>query len=167
MTQANTLDILKQAILLERRGQGFYSQVARGACDPAVAAFFTSMAEEEAKHIKVLARQYKSYVETSAFAPGDEEGGSGVRAAAAVLDEETRGRISAAGFEAASIEAAMFMEQKAVDLYAGRALAATDPEERKLYAWLASWEREHLAMLSDINKSLVESVWYDNQFWPF
>jgi rubrerythrin len=87
--------------------------------------------------------------------------------AASVLDEATRKKIAAAGFEAAAIEAAIHMENKAVDLYSGRAASAVDPEEKRLYTWLATWEREHLNQLVDINKSLIESIWNDNSFWPF
>ncbi|MFH1154274.1 MAG: ferritin family protein [Pseudomonadota bacterium] len=167
MTQVNTLEILKQAILLERRGHGFYKAVAEKAADPDVASFFDSMAAEEKKHMQVLGGQYKSYHETSRFASGAFDQGDLSQISASVLDGETRKKIAAAGFEAASIEAAIFMEQKAVDLYSRQAQAAVDPEEKKLYTWLAAWERQHLNQLAEINKSLIESIWNDNNFWPF
>jgi rubrerythrin len=44
---------------------------------------------------------------------------------------------------------------------------ATDLNEKELYAWLADWEQTHLKMLNEMNKQLMESIWNDNQFWPF
>ena len=167
MAQGTTLDILKQAILLEKRGYGFYRTVAAQAADPAVASFFDSMAEEEEKHARVLGKQYKSYLESSRFSSGAFDPSDVSDVAARVLDDETRKKISAAGFEAASIEAAILMEKKAVELYDGQAKAASDPEEKKLYEWLTAWEREHLNQLVTINEALIESIWNDNRFWPF
>ena len=72
-----------------------------------------------------------------------------------------------AGFEVAAISAAMSMEERAIRLYAERAESAADPEEKAMYAWLASWEKEHLDYLSKIDRELTEGIWLDSQFWPF
>jgi rubrerythrin len=59
------------------------------------------------------------------------------------------------------------MEERAIQLYAKSAQTASDPEAKALYEWLATWERDHLNMLLDIDKALKEKIWFDNQFWPF
>ena len=50
--------------------------------------------------------------------------------------------------------------------YAGRAKETADAMEKELFEWLANWEKTHLQLLSDIDRELQESVWYDNKFWP-
>jgi rubrerythrin len=167
MSEAKSLDILKQAMLLERRGRAFYRNVAERSDDDEVTSFFNLMAAEEEKHVGVLAKQFKSYKEKGSFEPGTFDESETSKVASVVLDRGIKDAISAADFEAAAIGAAISMEERAVKVYADGAESATDPEEKSLYRWLSAWEQEHLRMLMDIDKALVEKVWYDNQFWPF
>ena len=71
MSDDKTVEILKQAILLEKRGQAFYGQVARQASGKAVKQFFGMMAEEEVKHVQILSNQFKAYQDTNKFNPDD------------------------------------------------------------------------------------------------
>ena len=167
MSNAAPLNILKSAILLERRGRAFYENAAGAAKDPSVKEFFSMMAKEEVEHIAILAEQYKRYREGNRFAAVAPQTPSPTGVAEAVLNAITASRISAADFESAAVSAAMAMEERAIRLYADRAEATSDPEEKKLYQWLAGWEGEHLEMLSRIERALTESIWNDNQFWPY
>jgi rubrerythrin len=54
MSEDRTVEILKNAILLEKRGKAFYHKVAEQASGKAVKAFFEMMADEEVKHVKIL-----------------------------------------------------------------------------------------------------------------
>ncbi len=65
-------DILKEAILLEKRGKAFYSNVAEQSRSQAAKKIFTMMAEEEDEHIKFLAKQFKSYNQDHKFVKPDE-----------------------------------------------------------------------------------------------
>ena len=47
MSASQALNILKEAILLERRGKAFYNKVAEQAADPSVKEFFEIMAKED------------------------------------------------------------------------------------------------------------------------
>jgi len=167
MTQTNTLEILKQAIVLEKRGHAFYHKVGQQAEDEAVKSFFDSMAQEELGHIKVLTAQFKTYNENGLFEPDSfvENGGSTLPAS--ILDIGIKEKISAAGFEAAAISAAIAMEQRSIEVYSQQSERATDPEEKRVYMWLATWERVHLKMLMEIDRALLDQVWSDNSFWPF
>ena len=49
MEENNTLEILKQAILLERRGKAFYQKVAEQTENKTIRDVFEMMAEEEQK----------------------------------------------------------------------------------------------------------------------
>ena len=122
------------------------------------------MAEEEVKHVEILSEQYKAVKKNGVFSTPDTSKTGGV--SEHVLTPQVKDRLSAAEFEAAAISAAMLMEERAIALYANRGEEATDPEEKKLYRWLADWEKEHLAFLAAIDQELKERIWNDNGFWP-
>ena len=167
MSEDRTVEILKNAILLEKRGKAFYQKVAQQASGKAVKAFFETMADEEVKHVKILADQYKAYQENQQFNPGNYSEEHGREMASKVITTQLKEEISAAGYEAAAISAAMSMEKNAISLYQNRADETNDPNEKALYKWLAEWEEQHLHFLSEIDNELREQIWNDNSFWPF
>lgn len=166
MTDATALDILKNAILLEKRGRAFYSRVADQASAPAVKDFFGMMADEEDKHVAVLSAQYRTYRGKGAFAEGNWEEKASAGFSSEILSERLKREISAADFEAAAIAAALSMERNAVRFYGDRAAAATDPQEKALYEWLSEWETEHLEFLARVEREVTEAIWNDAHFWP-
>jgi len=167
MKEEGTLNILKQAILLEKRGKSFYSTAAQNSGNEAVKRFFELMAAEEDQHVEVLSKQYRQFQKEKTFISDELHHDFNSDVASEVLTEQVRQRISAAGFEAAAISAAMAMEERAIKLYSSGAEKADSPVEKALFKWLAEWEREHLRVLSAVDRELSEKVWYDNQFWPF
>ena len=167
MSEDKAVEILKNAILLEKRGKAFYSQVAQHTSGKAVKQFFEMMADEEVKHIKILSDQFKAYQDKKRFDPGDFNDDHSISIASNVLTEDMKAEIAAADYEAAAISAAMSMEEKAIQLYSERAAEAEDSNEKVFYEWLVKWERQHLKFLSDIDRELKEQVWNDNSFWPF
>ena len=94
MTESKTLQILKQAILLEKRGQSFYQNVAEQAKNEAVQFFFKFMSEEEAIHIDILAGQFRAYMKTGQFEPDsfDENETSDIESY--VINDEIKEKIS-------------------------------------------------------------------------
>lgn len=167
MTAYNPLDILKEAILLERRGRAFYEQVASQAHNAAVRGFFQNMADEEHRHMQILDAHFRAYAETETFAGFDAQTAEKVPVADLVLSDTLKQQIAAAGFEAAAISAAMLLEEQAVTLYADRARLATDRNEKALFRWLADWEHGHLTYLADLDREIKKQIWHDRQFWPF
>jgi rubrerythrin len=165
MQESGTLDILKQAILLEKKGNAFYQQVADHTKEAEVRDFFQMMADEEKRHIQILSGQFKNFHADGKLSPFDSEGSSDVPAV--VLSDKIKDKIAAATFEAAAISAAMSMEKAAIQLYSGRAKSAEDREEKALYAWLAKWEENHLEFLAGLDGELKERVWNASSFWPF
>jgi len=160
-------DILKTAILLEHRGKAFYTTAARESQSEAVRQFFTRMAEEEEEHIEFLSRQFAEFEKSGKFAKNTMQNPAEDAEAAIILSDKIKKEISAAGFEAAAISAAIDFENRAVDVYQGRANSATDPNEKEMYRTLADWERTHFHMLHQIDEDLKEQIWQDNNFWPF
>ncbi len=165
MSESAALEILKHAILLEKRGRSFYQKVAEQSEDEMVKSFFEFMRDEEIEHIRVLTDQFKAFHENGVFKAGAFDENKASEVASNIMNKTVREKISAAGFESAAIGAAISMEERAVKVYSERGRSATDPEEKKLYNWLAEWERQHLNMLLDIDKGLMEEIWFDNNFW--
>lgn len=166
MTESKSMEILKTAILLERKGKAFYSSVADKADDPDVKKFFQLMADEEDDHIRFLTEQFAHYTSNQKFKEthvNKEEDNT----AEQILSDKVKKQIHAASFEAAAITAAIDFETRAVQVYSERAQSATDPEEKQFYQFLSDWEKGHHKLLHEIDKEVKEKVWFDNNFWPF
>jgi rubrerythrin len=160
-------DILKTAILLELRGKAFYTTAARESKSDAVRKIFTMMAEEEEEHIRFLSRQFAEFQKTGKFVKNNIADPVDDTEAAIILSEQVKKEISAAGFEAAAISAAIDFENRAIEVYQGRADESTDPNEKEMYQMLSDWERTHHRLLYELNEDLKQQIWYDNNFWPF
>ena len=167
MNTDKTLDILKMSILMEKKGLAFYKNVAGQTSDPEISKIFKIMASEESIHVKFLSEQFLSFEKDKEFTCPNlpDQGQDGI--VNMILSEEIKNNISAAGFEAAAISAAIDMEKKAIEVYSAQAEAATEPNEKRLFTWLADWEKTHLKILNDLDNDLRENIWYDHQFWPF
>lgn len=162
------LDILKSAILFEQRGKAFYSTVAQQTSNMEVRKIFETMAHEEQTHIEFLSEQFRHYQQNNEFKKVKlSEKTEGESIADLVLTEQLKNELSSAGYEAAAISAAIDMETKAIELYSSRAKEASDLNEKIIYEWLADWEQGHHKILNELNKELMEKIWYDNQYWPF
>lgn len=160
------VEVLKTAILLERRGKAFYTQAARQTESKSAKKIFEMMSEEEDAHIDFLTKQFKNYQKYQEFlksepAPEEDE------AVVQILSEKIKNEINAAGFEAAAISAAIDFENRAIEVYSNRAEEATDPNEKEMYQMLADWEKGHHHLLHKLNEDLKEQIWNDNNFWPF
>ncbi|MDJ0801427.1 MAG: ferritin family protein [Desulfobacterales bacterium] len=167
MDSEKAVEILKQALLIEKKGKAFYSQVAGTAQHPEVKQFFETMAEEEVRHIEILSDQFRAYHENRRFASLNYDSDAGKSAVENVLTQDLVAAMQAADFESAAVSAAVAMEKNAIKLYGGRAAEATDPEEKALYEWLARWEKSHLSFLAELESELTQKVWFDQNFWPF
>jgi rubrerythrin len=163
----SSIDILKEAILLERRGKAFYTTAARQTQSEAARKIFEMMAAEEDEHINFLSKQFAYYEKNKEFMKVDEAADADDATVMAILSEEIKKQINAASFEAAAISAAMDFETRAVQIYSDRATSATDSNEKEMYQMLADWEKGHHFWLHKINEDLKEQIWYDNNFWPF
>lgn len=160
-------DILKTAILLERRGKAFYTQVARQSESKSAKKIFEMMAEEEDAHINFLSRQFSHYEKNHEFLHNEMHQDVDESNAVMILSENIKKEISAAGFEAAAISAAIDFENRAIEVYSNRAAEATDENEKSMYQMLADWEKGHHHLLHKLNEDLKEQIWNDNNFWPF
>jgi rubrerythrin len=167
MENSKALEILKTAILLEKRGKAFYEKMAEQTESPEAKKIFTTMAEEEKAHVEFLSVQFNNFIKEGKFSRPEIANGETEDISHEILSPKLVKEISAASFEAAAISAAMDFETRAVELYSRRSEESSDPNEKEMYRWLANWESGHHKILHDLNEALKESIWYDNQFWPF
>jgi rubrerythrin len=167
MENNKTIEILKTAILMEKRGQALYANVVENTKVEEVKNIFSLMAKEEKMHEEFLMKQLTEYGKNQSLADIKlpEETDHSINNM--ILGKDLKTRITAAGFEAAAISAAIDMESNAIRIYGERAQEATDPNEKALFAWLSDWEKGHHKILSQLNDELKEQIWYDNNFWPF
>ena len=165
MEENITIEILKTAILLERRGKAFYLKVASQTKDPDVKQIFEIMAEDQDELLKVLSEQVAYYSQNQAFKIIKLPKASGTTVSE-ILSTKIKENISAASYEAAAISSAIDMETRAIAVYTERAKQSTIPEEKKFYQWLADWEKGHYDILFELDSELKEKIWFDNGFWP-
>ncbi len=165
MTRQDGIEIFKEAILLEHRGRALYESAAAGTASQAVKELFRTLQAEEEKHIEILSQRLKSLFEGAD--PGSVELGPVEPGLVdRVLNDRVVSEISAAGYEAAVISAALDFEKRAVTYYGEQADRAQGTESGKLFQWLHDWEISHLSMLAGLDSALREKIWYDNSFWP-
>lgn len=167
MTDNKIVEILKSALLLEKRGEAFYGQMAASSSDDDVKAFFQLMADEEAVHVDILTKHLKEYGVSGKFVSGGYITDEMSKVSESVLTKNIKNKISGAGFEAAAIGAAIGMEHNAIKLYSQRAKETDNKDEKELYEWLTKWETVHLNELVVIDNDLKENIWADNNFWPY
>ncbi len=165
MANTKLLDILKGAILLEHRGKALYESVVKTSESDGVKELFDMLSREEDKHIRILEKQFSLIAKGDSFdiAELEKEHAS---AHEAIMTDGIVKSISGAGYEAAVIAAALEFEKNAVKYYSTHASAAESTEEKKLFGWLAEWEKNHMMMMAQLDNELREKIWYDNQFWP-
>ncbi|MBN1274362.1 MAG: ferritin family protein [Candidatus Aminicenantes bacterium] len=160
------LDIVKSAVLLEHKGKALYQSVEQTTKIEGVKELFRLLAEEESKHIDILKNQYRLIIQGKELDISECETIS-FETSKYVLSPEVIKNIHGAGFEAAVISAALDFEKKAVDFYSQNAAQSSSSAEKKLFSWLADWEKTHMEFLSKIDEDIREQIWYDNRFWPF
>jgi rubrerythrin len=158
----NAVDLLKGAILLERRGRALYEGAARQASAEPVRLLFETLAQEESRHQAWLESLFvQSAVEGAATGfriPSD-------TASHPVIDSAMAAAIASAGFESAVVSAAVGLEQAAIAYYE-EAAARSRGEAADLFTKLADWERTHLELLTSLDRQIRERAWFESGFWP-
>lgn len=159
------VNILKEAILLEQRGQTYYRAAAGHARNKNTKRIFELMEQEEKEHEAALTKQLQAMLSNKPI-PGVETPPPEESAVHKVLNGEIRREISAADIEAAAISVAIAMEEKAVRFYQQAVQSAVKEENIALYKQLEKWEQQHLDELVDFDEELKGRIWEDQRFWP-
>ena len=127
MDKSNTLTILKNAFLIERKGKSLYEKARDHAKDDSVKAFFNDLAIDEQEHMNILEKQFKAFMKDGKFMAGGFENDASLAHAPDILDQTLKDKIDAAADEATSKQELITAQQKALT-----AKAKGDIHHRKL-----------------------------------
>jgi len=165
MPKEEIFNILKGAILLEKRGKALYQHTAQQTSSDGVRQIFETLADEEDKHINYLTDYYTGIMENNEAEPAViQDSPAGIHKN--VLMGEVVGSISAAGYEAAAISAAIELENNSINYYSEQSQKASNRAGKDLFDTLAHWEKTHLKILTGLDRELRERIWHDSNFWP-
>jgi erythrin-vacuolar iron transport family protein len=158
LSKLTLMDALDLATLIEVEAHDRYVQFARqlgrrGGYDPG--SFFSSLAENEAKHGKELREQRKAlFGDTPAKVTIDD-----------LYDVEAPevGAVRRTMSTAQAFDLGIAAEKKAYNFYNGTLPAITDPDVRKLFIELRDEETEHVKMLVEGKAKLPPSAYEEDE----
>ncbi len=146
----SALVILKRAMAIEREGHGFYLKAAQTTEDEKGRETFTTLAEDERKHLELINRQYKAlrgegrWVRSAEAKPVDAD-------LSKPLFPKWRGAlgktITARSGDRGALLFGLDIETKSYDLYRNAALRTGDPLGKAMFEFLAGEERSHFDTL--------------------
>ncbi len=160
------IQAVKDALMVEIKGQQLYSHAAETAKDPEVKTMFQMLANDEENHVKMLKAQFKPLMEEGkvtldGFHPAELDHGS-----ASIIPDSFKKRIKGGEFEMAVIGIGCQLEVQAISHYKSRAKNIDDPDLKQLFSWLSDWEEDHLNQLRELETMYQDSYWSDQGFSP-
>jgi len=160
------LKAIKDAVMVEVKGQQLYNHAAQQADDAAAKAMFEMLARDEDDHVRILMTQYKSLMEDGKLNlddvhPAEVDHGSGT-----VITDDFKRSLKKGKFEMAVISIGCDLENKAIAYYKEHAAKAEDPQLKQLFTWLTEWEDGHLEQLLELEKIYQDAYWADQGFSP-
>jgi rubrerythrin len=158
------LKIIQTAIINELEGYEFYKMAHEKTTDPSVKEAFSTLAEEERKHIEWLKELFEkvrdSEEDVIKLSMMDNPPSPNI------FQWENLDRTSA------SLAVSVFgigiqMERMSVEFYENAAKRSEITAARSLFGTLAKWEQVHLDMFSKEYDKLQNTWWADQGFAPF
>jgi rubrerythrin len=160
------IQAVKDAVMVEIKGQQLYSHAAGQTGDPAARAMFEMLARDEDEHVRILTTQYNALmtdgkVDLSVVHPAEVDHGSHD-----IINDEFKRSLKRGTFEMAVIGIGCDLEKKAISYYAEQAKLAENPDLKQLFTWLSTWEEGHLKQLMELEKIYQDAYWADQGFAP-
>ncbi len=162
------VEALRLAMQGERTGFEFYKMAAANTKDPAGKATFEQLAAEEQGHFDFLAKHYRALHEKGALATGVTLGKAHELANNhPIFSADLKSRIRDAHFEMSALAIAVQLELNGINHYKAQAEKAQDPEARRFFQELVTWETTHYDAFVRQQQELQEAYWNDAGFSPF
>jgi rubrerythrin len=160
------IQAVKDAIMVEIKGQQLYHHAASQTEDAAAKAMFEMLAKDEDDHVRILQNQYKSLMEEGRINleevhPAEVDHGSHN-----IINDDFKRSIKRGQFEMAVISIGCDLENKAIAYYKEHAAKTEDPDLKQLFTWLVEWEDGHLEQLLELEKIYQDAYWSDQGFAP-
>ncbi len=156
MERVNALEILREAMELEKDGIKFYSKTAKSCKDADIESVFKQLAEDELNHLEKLELLYDSLAENNEWLVMQDMMDEGSRKLEDTdLFEEDFECEDVSELEA--IDRGIKAEKDSIEFYR-KALTECRVEAEKgceLFKWLGDFERGHLRLLKEHRKALV------------
>ncbi len=160
------IKVIKDAVMVEVKGQQLYSHAATEAKDPAARAMFEMLAKDEDDHVRMLMKQYKSLISEGKLNLDDVHPAEVDHGSADVVTDDFKKAVKRGKFEMAVISIGCDLENKAIAYYKEHAAKSDDPELKELFTMLVEWEEGHLNQLLELEKIYQDAYWADQGFSP-
>jgi len=157
MEKINVLEILREAMDLEREGMRFYHKAAKHAEDKRAKEVFKILADEEMMHFEELELVFDQFCEQDEWMVEKD-----LSEAEPVKELDTESVFNEDGMDQAmddmaAIDLGIEAEKKSIDLYK-TALSDCKLNEHekgcKIFSWLIDFEKEHLKRLKSLRRDL-------------
>lgn len=160
------IQAVKDALMVEIKGQQLYSHAAETAKDPEVKEMFQMLANDEENHVKMLQAQFKPIMEEGrivleGFHPAELDHGS-----QSIIPDSFKKKIKGGEFEMAVIGIGCQLEVQAIAHYKSKAKNIEDPDLKQLFSWLSDWEEDHLNQLRELETMYQDAYWAEQGFSP-
>ncbi len=164
--KAAMIKAIKDAVMVEVKGQQLYSHAAITAEDPAAKAMFEMLAKDEDDHVRILMSQYKHLVEEGKLNLDEVHPAEVDHGSHDVINDQFKKSVQRGKFEMAVISIGCDLENKAIAYYREHAAKTDDADLKQLFTWLVEWEDGHLEQLLDLEKIYQDAYWADQGFSP-
>jgi len=158
MEQVNALEILREAMHLEKEGMRFYTKAAKCASNPRARQVFKRLAQDELGHLEKLELVYDNLVETSEWLVMQDLADSS-KGGQADVDVFEQGLGDEGLDEFGAIETGIRAEKESIEFYkrSRDECGGGDHRGKELFNWLISFEKQHLSLLQDLKKEYADS----------
>ncbi|PID78576.1 hypothetical protein CSA17_06545 [bacterium DOLJORAL78_65_58] len=160
------IQAIKDALMVEIKGQQLYAHAAETTQDPAAKAMFNMLAKDEDDHVNILKTQHRSLMEDGCINLDDVHPAEVDHGSQDVITDGFKKSIKRGQFEMAVISIGCDLENKAIAYYKEQAAKTDDPDLKQLFTWLVEWEDGHLEQLMELEKIYQDAYWADQGFSP-
>lgn len=160
------IQAIKDAVMVEIKGQQLYTHAAKTTEDPAAKAMFEMLARDEDDHVNILQTQYKNLMEAGKINLDDVHPAEVDHGSHGVITDDFRKSIKRGQFEMAVISIGCDLENKAIAYYKEQAEKTEDADLKQLFTWLVEWEDGHLEQLLELEKIYQDAYWAEQGFSP-
>jgi len=167
---AAALAVLEEAMRNEVDGRQFYLEAAEKSVSPRSKATFTTLAADEAEHLRILQKEYESLQGSGKWVAATKVIGPQERRAEPLFprDEKAAERTAQAiKSDLEALEFAMGIEERAFKLYSKASQETDDPHARALYKYLTNQENGHYKLIQRAHQYLTSpGEWYEEEEKP-
>ena len=162
---------LDVAIQTEKDGREFYKRAAVNTTDAGGKVLFTSLADDELEHLRLLEAQRESLAKEgewqSALDDEPKERPAQIEGAPLFSRAALAENVSAYTSDLSALRMAFLIEKDAVAFYTKAAAQTDDSNGKAMYRQLVEMEKEHQRILEEEYEALAHEFWSTMGFEPF